>query len=57
MTTIAIVPSDVPAPPTVTGSVPFGAGILVDFTPGESDAPITGYEYRLDDAETGRPAP
>ena len=33
-TTIAIVPSDVPAPPTVTGLEPFGAGIHVYFTPG-----------------------
>jgi hypothetical protein len=47
-TTIGIVPSDVPSPPTVTSLVAFGGGIVVNFTPGASDSPITGYDYRLD---------
>ena len=50
-TSIGIMPSDVPARPVVTGVVPFGAGIHVDFTPGASHSPITGYEYRLDEGD------
>ena len=50
-TSIGIVPSSVPAPPTVTSLDPFGSGINVNFTPGTSHSPITGYEYRLDAGE------
>ena len=48
LTSLGIVPSDVPAPPTVDGLTSLAAGILVDFTPGSSDSEITGYDYRLD---------
>jgi len=48
VTSLGIVPSDVPAPPTVNVLTAFAAGIVVDFTPGSSDSPITGYDYRLD---------
>lgn len=47
-TSLGTVPSDVPGRPTVTGLVPGGGLIHVDFTAPSSDAPITGYEYRLD---------
>ena len=48
LTSLGIVPSDVPAPPTVDGLTAIAAGIVVDFTPGSSDSEITGYDYRLD---------
>ena len=47
-TALGTVPSDIPGAPTVTGLVAFGGGIHVDFTAAPSDAPISGYEYRLD---------
>lgn len=47
-TSVGIVPSDVPSRPIVTALTPFGAGLYVDFTPGATHSPITGYEYRLD---------
>ncbi|MDQ1424280.1 MAG: hypothetical protein QOD72_1778, partial [Acidimicrobiaceae bacterium] len=45
---VGVVPSDVPAAPTVTAVVPFASGLYVDFTPGSTVSPITGYDYRLD---------
>lgn len=50
-TALATVPSDVPGTPTVTGTETAGGTIHVDFTPAPSDAPISGYEYRLDNGE------
>ena len=46
--TIGVIPSDVPSTPSITAVVPFDSGLYVDFTPGRTDSPVTGYQYRLD---------
>lgn len=47
-TSLGVTPSDVPDAPVIDVIVPFDSGLHLDFTPGDSDAPVTGYEARVD---------
>lgn len=47
-TSVATVPSDIPQPPSIYAIQGVANGIEIDITPGTSDAPILGYQYRLD---------
>lgn len=50
-TALGTVPSDVPGAPTIDDVVAFDSGLYLDFTPGESDAPILSYQMRLDSGD------